>query len=251
MDRIGRDRRLSSWQCENGNAYHRHCCPADLNHSMTIDAACLGDRDTQANADPMKQRRTADKSQPIKQSRRAFRHFCPVSVTVENCTKSNKEHRYQRRYIELKCNSQPQYNSRYANADFHERQFDTSHAGNASEGHDRNEGQRHEPRPPATQVSGEHTDRNHRQNMVDAAERMGEAVHETVSIANSGMGPRRNGRKCYDDGAKSQNRADHCLAAGLVKSAQWDHLATPKRDFRLPRPVFSNAETICLTTMSG
>jgi len=39
----------------------------------------------------------------------------------------------------LKRNRQAQYNNRGANADFDERQLNTSHAGNASERHDRNE----------------------------------------------------------------------------------------------------------------
>jgi hypothetical protein len=52
-------------------------------------------------------------------------------------------------------------------------------------------------------VSGEQANRNHRQNMIDATERMREAVYETMGIANTDMGRRSERQQNYGGRAKS------------------------------------------------
>ena len=72
--------------------------------------------------------------------------------------------------------------------DLDEGQFDTSHSGDARQCHDRNEGRGHQPQRTPTQLSSKKTNGDHCQHMVNAAERMREAVCETMSVAHADMG---------------------------------------------------------------
>ncbi len=68
-----------------------------------------------------------------------------------------------------------------------ERHRDAREAERAARRHRQHEARRHQPQRPAAQLVGEQTDRDHRQDVIEPAERMREAVHETMRVTAAGM----------------------------------------------------------------
>ncbi len=73
------------------------------------------------------------------------------------------------------------------NPEFDERHRDAGHAERAAGRHGEGEGRGHEPERAAAELPGEDADGDHRQNMVEPAERMRETGNETVRVADAGM----------------------------------------------------------------
>ena len=72
-------------------------------------------------------------------------------------------------------------------AEFDRRQLDPGDAERAACRHHQHERRRHEPERASAELPGEDADRDHRQHVVEPAERMREALHEAVHVADAAM----------------------------------------------------------------
>ena len=73
----------------------------------------------------------------------------------------------------------------------------------AAERHDADESERHEPQRAAAELIGENADHDHGELVVEAAERMHEAMHEPARGADASMG---------ESGGRSEAKRKQCLA---------------------------------------
>src|SRR5262249_14399788 len=72
-------------------------------------------------------------------------------------------------------------------ADFGERQREASHAERGADGHDEDEGRRHEDERTAAELPSQDADGHDGENMIEPAERMRESRRETVHVTRSRM----------------------------------------------------------------
>jgi hypothetical protein len=75
------------------------------------------------------------------------------------------------------------------------------------------EGRGHEPERAAAELPGEDADGDHRQNMVEPAERMRETVNETVRVADAGMSEGGGGNEREGGGRQANAHGRSLLSA--------------------------------------
>ena len=110
-----------------------------------------------------------------------------MSVAVEDREHSDEPHRDGNRGFAGECHDGAEHDDRGGDSDFGERHRDAGHAERAAGRHGEHEGRGHEPERTAAELPGEDADGDHRQNVVEPAERMRETGNETVRVADAGM----------------------------------------------------------------
>src|SRR5262249_13180639 len=88
-----------------------------------------------------------------------------------------------------------EHDYRDGDADFDERQRETSHAERGAGGHNEDEGRRYKGERATAELPGQDADRHHRENVIKPAERMRESPAETVRVARAGMSEGNRGNK--------------------------------------------------------
>jgi len=200
----------------------------------------------------MKQCSCADEADAIAYRGDACRHFGAMGVTMKDGEKSDNGRGDERPRFKLKRNCDAEHHNRQANCDFSERQPDAMHAGNGRQCHHANKHRGQEPQRAPAQASGEQPDRDHCENMVDAAKRMRETVNEAIATPNGNVGGGGNGDETDGGRTHARDGASHrSSAARLIMPNDQIHVAAPNRDPKLCNPVFSRVETLVFTAMSG
>jgi hypothetical protein len=116
-----------------------------------------------------------------------LRHLGAVGMAVEDREQGDQSRGDGERDIGPKRHDSAEHDHRGGDAQLNERHWHAGNAECAAGRHDQDEARWHEPERAAAELPGEDTDGDHRQNVVEPAERMREAVHETVPVADPGM----------------------------------------------------------------
>ena len=82
----------------------------------------------------------------------------------------------------------PRGHDRQSDADLHKRQLDARHGERPADRHHQNESARHEPECAAAQVRGEDAHGHHDEHVVEAADRVHEAVREAACVPDACVG---------------------------------------------------------------
>src|SRR5262249_2746526 len=109
-------------------------------------------------------------------------------MTVEDGEQTDRAHGHREWSFDAKGDDGAEHDHRQRDAKFDKRHRNPGDAEKAAERHDAYKGKRHEPQCPSAEVIRENTDQDHSKLMIEAAQRMREAVQEPASVANSDMG---------------------------------------------------------------
>jgi hypothetical protein len=175
------------------------------------------DGETKADPDGVKQRRREDEAGSIGKSRRGLGHFGAVRIAVENREQASEPHRRECGDAEPKGECQAEHDDGNADGDFGIENRDAGHPKRAAGSHHRGKGQGDEPEGAPAEDDGVNADRDHREEVVDAAERMQETVSKAARVAYPGMRKRR--RKRENRGNNSQNKSYHWHPLSLAKAS--------------------------------
>jgi hypothetical protein len=107
---------------------------------------------------------------------------------VEDGEETDHAHRGSDRRLYLQGDHRAEDNDRSGDADLDERQIDPRHTGGAAGSHHEHERAWHQPQRPPAELRGKNPDRHHRQDVIEPADRMHEAMDEAVGYPGAGMG---------------------------------------------------------------
>ena len=164
----------------------------------------------------MQQRGRQHEARRIGHAGRIDRHLGAVRIAVEDRKRPDQSHGDGHRRLDPDRDDGAEHDHRRRDTEFNERHRDAGHSGRAARRHHQHEARGHEPECAAAELPGEEADRDHRQDMVEAAERMGKAMHEAVPVAVAGMreGGGRDEQNGGGDGAGERIAHDDVLLGG-------------------------------------
>src|SRR5262245_24602570 len=136
-----------------------------------------------------------------------------MGVAVEDREQSHDPHREGDRGLAGECYDGAEHDHRGGDAEFDEWQWDAGHADGAAARHGEDEGRGHEPERAAAELPGKDADGDHRQNVVEPAERMRETVNETVRVADAGMSEGGGGNEREGGGRQANAHGRSLLSA--------------------------------------
>ena len=110
-----------------------------------------------------------------------------MRMAVEDRERGDQCHGDCHRRLHAERNDRAQHEHGCGDAGLDERHRNAGETERAACRHRQDEARRHQPQRPAAQLIGEQADRDHRQDMIEPAERMRKAVHETMGVAAAGM----------------------------------------------------------------
>ena len=145
-----------------------------------------------------------------------------MGVTVEHREQSGHAHGDCERSFHPERDHRAEHDDRGGDPEFDERHRDSVEAESAGGCHHQHEGRRHQPQRTPAELPGENADRDHRQHVVEPAERMREAVHKTVRVADAGM--RQGGGR--DEREGGGERADQTMVHGGFLPLQGKNIET-------------------------
>ena len=136
-------------------------------------------------------------------------HLRPVRVAVKDRKARDDHHGDAGRQPAAQGYQEAQNHDGKGDADLDQRDADAGHADGPGQRHGGDEGDGHEPAGVAAQVPGEETDGEHRQKVVEAAQRMEEAADKAAAVVVADMGEG-HGRQEGEEGERQiRQRARH------------------------------------------
>src|SRR5262249_19769593 len=167
-----------------------HAGKRDEGAAELVGGAAMGDTadgEAERNSRGVEERGRQQEARCIGAAASVERHLGAVGVAVEDREHSDEPHRDGNRGLAGECHDGAEHDHRGGDTESAERRRDAGQAERAAGRYDEDEGRGHEPERAAAELPGEDADGDHRQNVVEPAERMRETGNETVRITDAGM----------------------------------------------------------------
>ncbi len=173
--------------------------PGGAHDEGTLALGGPAQEEAEADAGGVERAGGEQEAQAIGSTGGGLRHLRAVRVAVEDREQADDGHGECGRRLDAKRHDGTQHDHRQGDAGLDEGHADAGDAEGTTERHHADEGGGHQPQSAAAELEGEHADHHHRQHMVEAGDRVGEAVHEAGRVANASVGEgdrRHEGREC-------------------------------------------------------
>src|SRR6476660_6191715 len=181
-------RMVSEASDEQGKACNRREPSDGSTDGLVVSRSCHADQEPKANTDGVQHSSRHHKAGSIYNSWGIQRHLRAMCVTVENSEETNHRHCHGNRSFNAEGDENTKHDHRECNTNIDGSNRYRCGPEKATNDHKANKGQRDEPQRPSPELVSEKANKDHSELMVQAAERMHEAVHEPARVANSSVG---------------------------------------------------------------